>query len=226
MSESRLVESFAFMIGFMFISIVLFMLDGYTLSIWLGINVVLAMVPFIIITLAYKRLVKREFTFDWITWVLLIVFIFFLPNTFYIMTDMIHINSSDFYRLIEYGNADYKDFIEPYILNFHIFISSIIGVFLGVKSLIIWDRIIKAKIEDRYSRGVFFVGLLMLSSLGIYIGRFLRFFSWEVLNPFKIIPEVLESADLFMFTFVILFTFMQYLLYYGYKLVVEQEPFK
>lgn len=226
MSESKLVESFAFIIGFMFISIILFMLDGYVLSVWLGINVVLAMVPFILISIAYRRFVKKEYTFDWIIIMLLIVFVFFLPNTFYILTDMIHINSDDFYKLIEYGNAEYRDYIEPYILNFHIFISAVIGVFLGVKSLLIWDKMIITKIEDRYTRGVILVALLILSSIGIYIGRFLRFFSWEVLNPLKVIPEVLGSIDLFMFTFVVLFTITQYLLYYGYRLVFEKEPFK
>ncbi len=226
MTNTRITESFAFIFGYIVLSFVMFMIDTYPLSLWLGFNVALAVIPFIIINSLSDRLNKRENKFDIISWLLLIGFVFFLPNTFYVITDMIHINSDDFYHILQQSGTTYRDNIEAYMLIVHIFISAVIGVYLGVKSLIGYDRLAKLKIRDRYTRGVFFVGLLVLSSIGIYIGRFLRFFSWDVLNPFKIIPQVLESVDLFFMTFVLLFTIVQYLLFYGYKLVFEEEPFK
>lgn len=226
MSESRNVEALAFMFGYFMISFVLTFLNGYNLSLWLGINVVLAIIPFILMNNIFIRFKSNENNFDVLTWILLIVFILFLPNTFYVMTDIIHIDYTDFYRVVEGGSDIYYEVIEPYMLLVHVFVSAVIGVYLGVISLVKFNKILTIKISDRYTRGLFFVGVLMLSSVGIYIGRFLRYFSWDVINPFKLIPEIFDSISLFSISFVILFTIIQYLLYYGYKIVTEEKPFE
>ena len=120
MSESRIVESLAFMVGYFFVSIIMAMLNGYPLSIWLGINVALAIIPFVIISFVWMKYKQAEYKTEWWMWVLMAAFIFFLPNTFYIITDMIHIDQADFYTSIEYGTVEYLSAIEPYILIFHI----------------------------------------------------------------------------------------------------------
>lgn len=224
MKEYKFAESFAFMIGYFLLSIIIMMLSGAVLSVWLGFNVALAVIPFILIMFLSKRMEQKSYAFDTISVLVLVGFILFLPNTFYVITDMIHINSEDFYRNTS-GVIEYKDQIESYFLLFHIFVSAVIGVYLGIKSLILFDQIIANKTEDKKLKGMIFGSLLIVSSFGIYIGRFLRLFSWDVLNPVKLFNEIVSSFDLFMFTFVITFSIVQYLLYYGYKLVFEKEPF-
>lgn len=227
MSESRNVEAFGFMFGYFLLSVVVMFLNARELSLWLGINVALAVIPFILINNAFIRFNRNENKFDVFSIIMFVLFVFFLPNTFYMITDLIHIDFSEFYRVTDMGEViSYFDNLEGYILIIHLFISVVIGVYLGIKSLLVFDGMMKKVIRDKYTRGVLFVGLLVLSSFGIYIGRFLRFFSWDILLPWKLLPEIWESIDLFTFTFVILFTFTQYILFYGYKLVFEEEPFK
>ena len=225
MSESRNIESVAFMFGYMMLSVIFAIVFTYSMSIWLGINVALAIIPFIIINNIFIRFNRNENKFDWLCWILVVVFVLFLPNTFYIITDLIHLNSSDYFSISESG-TEYIYHIEAYMFLFHVFVSAIIGTYLGVKSLIKFNDILRIKVTDRYTRSVIFAGVLVLSSTGIYIGRFLRFFSWDVINPLKLLSEVFSSFDLFSITFILMFTGIQYILYYGYKIVFEEEPFK
>ena len=224
MKNNNLSALILFVFGYIILSVVISFLGGSLLNVMLGINVAFAITPMILITLVYKRLEKQGFSIDAISVIGFIAFIFFFPNTFYIITDFIHIDSIDFYTNYEYGNSIYVESIEPYITLFHILFSVIIGIYAGIKSLLIFEEILKKKgIEIKVIQLIIVITLL-LSSTGIYIGRFLRFFSWEVFNPINLLSDIYDSRSLFMFTFIVVFTFVQLLLYYGYKLLFEKEP--
>lgn len=227
MKNYNLTELSLFILGYMILSTTLTFFTGSLLSIWMGINVALAIVPMILITLAYKRLEKNEFAIDVISVLLIIVFIFFLPNTFYIITDFIHLDSGDFYveNIAYFSETTYREAIEPYALLIHILFSALIGIYMGVKSLMRFEDIFKQlKFEKKELRTVMNI-VILLSAVGIYIGRFLRLFSWEMLNPIRVITMFTDSLSMFTLWFVLLFILVQWGLLLGYKLLIDKEPF-
>jgi len=228
MRNFKLIELALFVIGYVFISIILLFLDNSGLSIWLGINVTLAIIPLFIITLTNMWMSERDYKVDFVAVVLFIGFVFFLPNTFYVITDFIHIDSGDFYTniIISYGHDSqvYMNNIQPYILLMHIVVSMFISVLAGIKGLLIFEEILvnkKIKILHSFIAIVF---LLFLSAVGIFIGRFIRLFSWDVLNPFNVVKSLIDHLDGFGIMFILLFFFVQMLLYYGYKFLFFQKP--
>ena len=225
MRDYKITEMVLFAFGYMILSIAILFISNNYISVWLGINVGLAIIPLILITVLHKRLKQSEFGFDWLSMLLLIVFVFFFPNTFYVITDLIHIDQGDYYTTQMYEATIYHRNIEDYIFLFHVVMTLAIGVYAGVKSLLRFNEIFIQKDILKGTRFTFLFALIFLSSIGIYIGRFLRFFSWDILNPFTLMNEFLSSLDFFALLFIILFTLIQFVLYFGYRYFYESEPF-
>lgn len=222
MFNQKILRVIAFMGIYMFVSILIFIVTNDGLSLWLGFNIILALIPYLLIIFIEKRLKIKQLKLDWISVVLLLVFVFFFPNSFYVITDMIHIDRYEFYSVAMYS-TQYHDNIYAYITLFHVLITVLIGIYSGVKSIEIFAKILL----EKYTYTIMHIGvflLLFLSSIGIYIGRFLRFFSWDILNPINILSETLSELDWFMVLFIVLFTFIQYCLYYSYNKFLIKEP--
>jgi len=181
----------------------------------LGINVFLAYLPMFLLwflnslqkAVHYEVILKKSY-------LIFIIFVLFFPNTFYIITDFIHLSSNHFYTFSnQYSPMVYSHDIVAYIMLFHIFIAALFGVFAGVYSLAkIKQLMIMQNFSSRISE-VIIISIIFLSSIGIYIGRFLRFFSWEILTPARILGDLIEDFSWFMVLFVLIFSLMQYGLY-------------
>lgn len=159
----------------------------YTFLLW---NLFLAAIPWWISQIAdkYKDLsVVGNLS-------LLAIWLLFLPNTFYVITDLIHLkNSTGLYLMLDI----------LLILSF-----TFICVFLGYASMnrmnkIVWERF--SKINMKY----FNYSVLILCSFGIYLGRFLRYNSWNIRNnPKNLFLDCLnylinpiENKEVWLFTF-------------------------
>jgi uncharacterized membrane protein len=224
MKDYRITDMVTFVFGYGLLSIVFFFFTTTFLSVWLGINAGLAIVPLVLITWVYKRIQEKQNKVDWISIVLLVLFVFFFPNSFYVVTDLIHLSKVEFY-LVEQYTTSYIDNLEGYILLFHIVLTLFIGILAGIRSVLTLEEVLKVfKMGSKERFSVISI-LFVLSSIGIYIGRFLRFFSWDILRPFTLLKEVFVSLDFFAILFIALFTLIHYTLYYGYRLLFEDEPF-
>lgn len=108
----------------------------------------------------------------------LALWLLFVPNSFYILTDLFHLNSFS-------SAPEWFDLV--LILSF-----AWNGVLFGIISLRrieILMEILKGK-----TASLFLVFIVMcLNAFGIYIGRFLRFNSWDVItDPFTLIAEIMD----------------------------------
>ena len=134
-------------------------------------NLLLAWIPLLLAFVTYAAQTTR---FRWrgllfagcaVTW------FFFFPNAPYIITDFIHLDVG----------------IPPAMLWLDLFIiasSAWTGLCLGYVSLCLMQEIVAAR-SGRMVGWVFVLGMLILGSLGVYMGRFLRWNSWDVLrHPF------------------------------------------
>lgn len=138
-------------------------------------NLFLAYVPYAITNRLTKnqQWVKNRFTFlgIFLSWLL------FIPNSFYIITDLFHLDE---------GKAAPQWFDLALIFSF-----VWNGLLFGILSLREMERIIESRFTVKL-RWVFVYVILWLNALGIYIGRYLRFNSWDVItNPFQLTGDIL-----------------------------------
>jgi uncharacterized membrane protein len=106
----------------------------------------------------------------------LVVWILFFPNSPYIFTDLFHIKIRKIIPI-------WYDLV--LILSF-----AFTGIMFGFKSLAhliqISDAFVSKKVQN-----IAIIFLFFLSSYGIYLGRFLRWNSWDLLNePTKLLSDV------------------------------------
>lgn len=128
-------------------------------------NILLAWIPYIV-ALVLDRVIEGKRTSLKILGPLFLVWLLFLPNAAYIITDLIH------WR---------KDKILPLWYDW-IFISAIAwtGLFLAFLSIQILQRHVVRKFGSLAGWSFVFLALTA-SSFGIYVGRFFRWNSWDAL---------------------------------------------
>lgn len=132
--------------------------------IWLPWNLALAWVPFLL-ALLLLRLLR---TGSWLSWravLLTAAWLLFLPNSFYMVTDFIHLAPDERHTLI-------LDILA--LASF-----AISGLMLGFAGLYLLHRELRRRIGQWYCWLAVAV-VLLVSSYGIYLGRFLHWNSWDV----------------------------------------------
>jgi uncharacterized membrane protein len=138
----------------------------YRFLIW---NLFLAWIPFVISYVTYTLTLKRK----WIYVIILIAAFFwliFFPNAPYILTDFQHLATTKVELPIWY---------DVIMLIWFAFT----GLLLGIVSLFLMQEIIRREF-GRWAGWAFVALVTGLSSVGVYMGRFLRWNSWDILrNP-------------------------------------------
>lgn len=138
-------------------------------------NLVLAVVP----ALLSFWLVKRIRTDGWFKWpqiVLSFIWLSFLPNSFYLVTDMVHLRAnfeaSFYFDVVMLGG---------FMLN---------GLALGFYSVYLIHTELKRYFSANFTMAV--IGLVFfLCSFATYLGRFVRWNTWDiVLQPLGLLFDV------------------------------------
>lgn len=172
-------------------------------------NMVLSLIPFVLMIYIkdkHQKLSKIE------NILLLLVFILFFPNTIYFVTDFIHLSSSWFYD----GNvANYIVSYENWLSFFHILVGALLGLVMGLLSLSYFENVFIDLSWKYKNLGMNIV--FLLTALAIYIGRFLRLNSWDIVNPLKVIVTFINSFSLFYIFFIFLFYVFIMFSYYIFK---------
>lgn len=142
---------------------------------WIVWNLFLAFIPLILSFWLFLRRSKKR-SFLW--WVGYIIFITFLPNAPYLLTDIIH--------LIEAIRAGYSIWITTLIFIPLHFLAILAGWEAYVISLINQSHYLKKHGARKF---VFSSELIThaLCAVGIFLGRFRRFNSWDLVTK----PDVL-----------------------------------
>ena len=139
----------------------------YFFLVW---NLFLAMIPFVAALLfeSAKSWLAQATTF--------VVWLLFLPNAPYIVTDFIHLRARP-----------------PVPLWFDVLLllsAAGTGLLLGYCSMMIVQRVIERRYGPRTGWLAASVAM-MLSAFGIYLGRFVRFNSWDVVtDPAPLFADV------------------------------------
>jgi uncharacterized membrane protein len=182
----------------------------YAFLIW---NLFLAWIPFIIAYFTYTVSINRKWIYVVIP-VTAFFWLIFFPNAPYILTDFQHLAGE--WR----GVPVWYDVM---LLIWFAFT----GLLLGMVSLFLMQEIIRREL-GRWVGWAFVAVVTGLSSAGIYMGRFLRWNSWDILqNPAGLAIYTFERmldpslqaigfttlfATFFLFLYITLYTFAHLLL--------------
>ena len=142
---------------------------AYSFLLW---NLFLAWLPLVFAWLALKIQPKRPFLalLSALAWLL------FLPNAPYLITDLAHLRP----------RGDIPYFYDVTML----FTVTLMGLALGFTSLL-WVQQEVARRFGRWMSILFAAGVIALSSFGVYLGRFLRWNSWDVVtHPTALLLEI------------------------------------
>lgn len=145
---------------------------------YLNWNLVLAWVPLVLIVVL-ERVLRRRLWSTWQALMLTGLFIAFLPNTFYLLTDMIHLQEVERTDLM----LDVAMF-SSFMFN---------GCMLGLVSVYMLHAELRKRVTAP-SGWLVIIGTLLVTSFALYIGRELRWNTWDILlNPASILFQVSES---------------------------------
>lgn len=202
LSFSKILLAFFAFIGLMIAARVIY--SGEYRFIFLIWNLFLAWIPFIIST-SFKRIqhIKwRKQSFVFFIWFL------FFPNALYIVTDLIHL--------------DIESTVPKWYDALLLFSSSITGLLMAFVSLLRMEKFLLLKFSNKMVNMMILV-ILFFGAFGVYLGRFLRWNSWDIIsNPFGLVVSI---AQRFIFPFqhlqtwgiTLLLTTLFYLLYLAIK---------
>jgi uncharacterized membrane protein len=138
-------------------------------------NLFLAWVPFALMVWL-KRMLRTQLWSSWPALALTATFIGFLPNTFYMITDVIHLQ--------EMRRVDM-------ILDVIMFSSFYLNAFiLGLISTYLFHLELRKRFTVR-TGWLLLMTVILAASFAIYIGRDLRWNTWDILiNPASILFEI------------------------------------
>lgn len=142
-------------------------------------NLALAWLALLFSYLLRQQLKKQSWT-SWQNIVLSILWLFFLPNTWYVLTDFVHVDVS----------GEISQLYDIVMMSSLVFA----GFALGFASLYMVHREFLRRVSLKWSHTLV-AGILLLSSFAIYLGRDLRWSTWDVVtNPSGIILNVSDQV--------------------------------
>jgi uncharacterized membrane protein len=141
-------------------------------------NLFLATIPYILSAIIKEKMLQSS---KLKVILALFIWLLFLPNAPYIITDFIHLHPIK-------ANIVWLDI-------FILFAFSSTGLVLAILSLTDVYKLIQQQWNLQYAN-YFSISATFLCGFGIYLGRFLRFNSWDIFtNPFTILKKSFLSIN-------------------------------
>jgi uncharacterized membrane protein len=146
--------------------------SGSTRYLFLVWNIFLAWIPFVVSS-RFDILTKRA---AWRQVLIFCCWLIFFPNALYIVTDLVHLQ-------IETTVPKWFDAVL-------LFSASVAGLMMAFVSLYRAEAYLKGTRLSRFVPVLIFL-ILFLGSFGVYLGRFLRWNSWDIVsNPFQLLLSI------------------------------------
>lgn len=172
-------------------------------------NLILAWIP-LVIALLVKIWWERQRRLNFPMLLLLALWLLFLPNAPYIVTDLVHLTYLKSTVPIHFD----------ILLNFFTAVTALI---IGYLSLYVVQDMIQAQF-NKWTSWLLMIILLFLCSIGVFLGRFLRWNSWDFFKkPLAIITDSIalfekQESLLFIGTCMIFISLSYYIFYCSIRL--------
>jgi uncharacterized membrane protein len=177
---------------------------GHLLFAFLVWNLFLAYLPFVISKRMTLQSPKTTGTFllAALAWLL------FIPNSFYILTDLFHLDMNE-------GVPLWYDL--ALLLSF-----AWTGLLFGILSVRQMEKLFE-KVFRRKLDLLFILPVMALNGFGVFVGRYLRFNSWDVItSPLQLIKDIVylfihPVRNRFDWSMIVCYTMLLTLIYYTIK---------
>lgn len=180
-------------------------------------NLGLAWIPFAAAILAYLTR-KNKVTFFLIMPICSLIWLIFFPNAPYLLTDFQHLATTD-------GSAPL--WFDVILLIWFAWT----GLLLGIASLYLIQEIVTELFTPMIG-WLFAISMTIISSIGVYLGRFLRWNSWDLLQDpiliakdmYGIVRHPISNLPTYFFTilFTLLFLFI-YLTVHVFGRMIQEK---
>lgn len=156
------------------ISLTRYFITGTKVFLFLNWNLFLAFIPWLLSSVIVIKGIDKKF----ILILLILSWLVFFPNSPYILTDLFHLR-------LRSSAPIWFDLIV--ILSF-----AWTGLIYGFTSLMDIEVLLKKYLKEKWINFTI-VLFLFLSGFGIYLGRYLRWNSWDILtNPFELSSDIID----------------------------------
>lgn len=177
-------------------------------------NLFLALIPYFLSTSIHNNFFEKGKKIQ--NTIYVIVWFLFIPNTFYILTDFTHLH---FKNTFQFG-------LDLLIISSF----SFVGFYIGWLSLHQMHQVTVAKYGTK-AGNFFIINLSFLSAFGIYLGRVLRFNSWDIISkPLELVYKsiyALFSFETILYTLQLgIIILISYVLFYYWKQNKDNFKFK
>lgn len=183
-------------------------------------NLALAWIPFAASVVAYIARHNRILFFLLMP-ICTLVWLIFFPNAAYLLTDFQHLAL--------------KDGTTPLWFDVILLVwFAWTGLLLGITSLYLMQEIV-ARTFNAFVGWIFTIGATILSSVGVYLGRFLRWNSWDLLQDplpiakdmYGIVRHPITNWPTFVFTilFTLLFLFIYLTIHLFGRMIRERGTY-
>lgn len=131
--------------------------------------------------------------------ILATIWIMFMPNAFYILTDFMHLNSevlvnirNDQYHFgVSYLRGDGLYVLDTLLL----LLATVYGALVGSSALLNGYKHLRNKLNKKLAITLTAL-VILLSAIGVYIGRFGRWNSWQgLIMPWQILYDLVSSLS-------------------------------
>lgn len=137
---------------------------------FLAFNLFLAWIPY------YLSRYFTKWRQPWLRWGIVGAWFLFLPNAFYIVTDLIHLR--------------HASIVPAWLDALIVFAAALAGMIMAFASLYRAEQFLTLYCTAWQVR-VTIAGILLASGFGVYLGRFLRWYSWDVVTqPLSLFSSV------------------------------------
>lgn len=196
---------------FIFIGLLIAFRVFYTHSlvhVFLSWNIFLAWIPYMLSNYFVEVTKKTK----WKQFFLFFSWLIFFPNSLYIVTDLIHMEE----------NTDIPVWYDAVLL----FASSFIGIMMAFVSLRKVEYFLRS-IFSRKAVAFFIPAILFISSFGVYLGRFQRWNSWDIIkDPLALAMDIMSNFinpihNYKTWAITVLFTGIYTLLYFFLKILPQ-----
>jgi uncharacterized membrane protein len=148
-------------------------------------NLFLAWVPFCI-SRVYSNLHTKSISLQYF---IFIIWLLFFPNALYIVTDLVHLQ--------------HKTIMPVWFDVILIFSAAMLGIIMAMVSLLRFESYLYKKYRKRIVPAII-AAVVFISCFGVYLGRFLRWNTWDVIsNP---VPLFIAIAERFIFPWLYMHT--------------------
>ncbi len=147
---------------------------GHMVYFFLGWNLFLALIPYILTHLPERTGLRSASFIPLLLW--FGAWLLFIPNSFYILTDLYHLGEM----------AHVPGWFDLLVLLSYAWVALVLGI-VSVRQM---EKALASR--WRFISGpVFVYPVMFLNAWGVYLGRYLRFNSWDVVtSPFSLIQDI------------------------------------